>query len=296
MDWKSKRIRSIIEAALVEDKAAYDITTTLTIERKLRAAGTIHAKQPCVIAGLGAISVILETFGMLSEKAGAPPIGRFEVIHHPEIFDGVRVKKGQTVAVIRANAATLLSVERVTLNLLQRMSGIATLTNEFVKALAGTNCKVLDTRKTIPGLRTAQKYAVRVGGGRNHRLGLYDMILIKENHIMAAGSIAAAVAGARASGASVPVEIEVESLGELREAIAAGADIAMLDEFSLEDMRAAVDLNRAAPRPLKLEASGGVTSKRIRDIALTGVDYVSVGSITKDVQAVDLSMRFEWQD
>jgi len=155
---------------------------------------------------------------------------------------------------------------------------------------------VLDTRKTIPGLRAAQKYAVRVGGGRNHRLGLYDMILIKENHIMAAGSIAAAVAGARASGAAVPIEVEVESLDELGEAIAAGADIAMLDEFSLEDMRAAVNLNRAASRPLKLEASGGVTSRRIRDIALTGVDYVSVGSITKDVQAADLSMRFEWRD
>jgi nicotinate-nucleotide pyrophosphorylase (carboxylating) len=160
--------------------------------------------------------------------------------------------------------------------------------------IEGTACQVLDTRKTIPGLRTAQKYAVRVGGGHNHRIGLFDMILIKENHIMAAGSIARAVASARASGARVPVEIEVENLDELRQAIAAGADIAMLDEFSLEAMREAVAVNRGAERPVKLEASGGVTQQTIRDIALTGVDYISVGSITKHVQAVDLSMRFDW--
>jgi len=174
MDWKSKRVRTILEAALVEDKAAHDITTALTVDRKLRATGTIIAKQPCVIAGLGAIPAILEIFYALAEKAGNPVPTRFEVISHPEIFDGVRVKKGQTIAVIRANAATLLSTERVTLNLLQRMSGIATLTNEFVKAVAGTNCKILDTRKTIPGLRTLDKYAVCCGGGVNHRLDLAD--------------------------------------------------------------------------------------------------------------------------
>jgi nicotinate-nucleotide pyrophosphorylase (carboxylating) len=140
----------------------------------------------------------------------------------------------------------------------------------------------------------AQKYAVRVGGGQNHRLGLFDAILIKENHIMAAGSIALAVAGARASAAGVSVEVEVENLEELRQAIAAGADIAMLDEFPLEGMREAVALNRGSPHPLKLEASGSVTKETIRAIALTGVDYVSVGSITKHVRAVDLSMRFEW--
>jgi nicotinate-nucleotide pyrophosphorylase (carboxylating) len=166
--------------------------------------------------------------------------------------------------------------------------------------IADTPCRVLDTRKTIPGLRLAQKYAVRVGGGQNHRIGLFDGVLIKENHIMAAGSIAAAVASARSAGAGlaagrVPIEVECETLDELREALAAGADIAMLDEFPLPDMREAVAINRAALHPLKLEASGGVTTQTIRDIALTGVDYISVGSITKNVRAVDLSMRFEWR-
>ncbi len=148
--------------------------------------------------------------------------------------------------------------------------------------------------RPYPGLRTAQKYAVRVGGGRNHRIGLFDGILIKENHIMAAGSIAQAVAAARATGAKVPVEVEVENLEELRQAIDAGADIAMLDDFSLADMAAGVDANRRAARPLKLEASGGVSLDTIRKIAETGVDFISVGSITKHVRAIDLSMRFEW--
>jgi len=156
-------------------------------------------------------------------------------------------------------------------------------------------CRVLDTRKTIPGLRRAQKYAVRCGGGSNHRLGLYDGILVKENHIVAAGSIAAAVAAARAQGATVPVEVEVETLDELRQALAAGADMALLDEFSLDDMRAAVAMNRAHARgPIKLEASGSVTLETLRAIAETGVDFVSVGSLTKHLRAVDLSMRFEF--
>jgi nicotinate-nucleotide pyrophosphorylase (carboxylating) len=161
--------------------------------------------------------------------------------------------------------------------------------------LEGTNCRLLDTRKTIPGLRSAQKYAVRVGGGRNHRMGLFDGILIKENHIVAAGSIADAVAAAKRAAGQVPVEVEVENLSELQQAIEAGADIAMLDEFSLQAMREAVALNANAHRPLKLEASGGITTATIRAIAETGVDFISVGSITKHVRAIDLSMRFEFQ-
>jgi nicotinate-nucleotide pyrophosphorylase (carboxylating) len=189
------------------------------------------------------------------------------------------------------------------------LSATATAAHDYVRLIDGTGCQVLDTRKTLPGLRTAQKYAVRVGGGRNHRMRLDDMILIKENHIMAAGSIAQAVSAARAGsatagamsadgalGAPVLIEVEVETLDELRQAIAAGADIAMLDEFSLDAMREAVSISRGSGRPLKLEASGGITRQNIRDIALTGVDYISVGSITKHVQAVDLSMRFEWAD
>jgi nicotinate-nucleotide pyrophosphorylase (carboxylating) len=162
--------------------------------------------------------------------------------------------------------------------------------------LQGTQCRLLDTRKTIPGLRTAQKYAVRVGGGHNHRMGLFDGILIKENHIMAAGSMAAAVAEAKQAARKVPVEVEVENLDELEQAIAAGADIAMLDNFALPLMREAVALNAGSPQPLKLEASGNITHETIREIAETGVDFISVGSITKHVRAVDLSMRFEWRE
>src|SRR5438309_1886300 len=185
MDWKSKRVGTILEAALAEDKVANDITTALTIPPNLRASGTIIAKQACVVSGLGCIPVFLDIFAKMS----ITPVGRFEVVSHSEIFDGVKVKKGQTLAVIRHNAAALLSCERVILNLMQRMSGIATLTNEFVKAVANTKTKVLDTRKTIPGLRALDKYAVCCSGGVNHRLDLQDGILIKNNHISLGGGL-----------------------------------------------------------------------------------------------------------
>jgi nicotinate-nucleotide pyrophosphorylase (carboxylating) len=161
--------------------------------------------------------------------------------------------------------------------------------------LEGTDCKLLDTRKTIPGLRSAQKYAVRVGGGHNHRMGLFDGILIKENHIMAAGSITMAVAAAKLQSRTVPIEVEVENLAQLQQAIDSGADIALLDNFALPVMREAVALNAGSKQPLKLEASGGITKATIREFAATGVDFISVGSITKHVRAVDLSMRFEWR-
>src|SRR5262252_7937915 len=185
MDWKSKRIRTILESALAEDKAANDVTTSLTIDPKMRATGTILAKQACVVSGLGCIPVFLDIFGKMSTS----PTGRFEVISHPEIFDGVKVKAGQPLAVIRYNAAAILSCERVILNLMQRMCGIATLTNEFVNAVKGTKTNVLDTRKTIPGLRALDKYAVSCGGGVNHRLDLQDGILIKNNHISLGGGL-----------------------------------------------------------------------------------------------------------
>ena len=190
-------------------------------------------------------------------------------------------------------ARALLTGERTALNFLQTLSGTATAARRYVEAIAGTGCTILDTRKTIPGLRLAQKYAVRCGGGRNHRIGLFDGILVKENHIAAAGSIAAAVAAARALGTGVPVEVEVESLAELEQAFAAGADLALLDEFTLGDLREAVARNRARSRPLQLEASGGLELETIRAVAATGVDYISVGAITKHVRAVDLSMRVD---
>jgi nicotinate-nucleotide pyrophosphorylase (carboxylating) len=212
-----------------------------------------------------------------------------------EAAEGDALQPGQRLCRLEGPARGLLTGERTALNFLQTLSGTATVTRRYVEIVAGLPCRILDTRKTVPGLRDAQKYAVRCAGGTNHRMGLYDGILVKENHILAAGSIAAAVAAARASGTAVPVEVEVETLEELREALAAGADMALLDEFGLEDLRAAVALNRGHARgPIKLEASGNVTLETLRDIAATGVDFVSIGSLTKHVRAVDLSMRFEF--
>jgi nicotinate-nucleotide pyrophosphorylase (carboxylating) len=205
------------------------------------------------------------------------------------------VEAGALLCRLSGPARALLTGERTALNFLQTLSGTATTVRGWVDLVRGTRCQLLDTRKTLPGLRSAQKYAVRCGGGANHRIGLYDGILIKENHIRAAGSIAAAVAAARASGgADVPVEVEVETLGELRQALDARVDMALLDEFSLDDLRSAVALNAAHSNgPLKLEASGNVTTDTLPAIAATGVDYVSIGALTKHVRAIDLSMRFE---
>ena len=209
--------------------------------------------------------------------------------------EGAAVEPGQRLCRLAGPARSLLTGERTALNFLQTLSGTATATRRYAQLVAGLPCRILDTRKTLPGLRRAQKYAVRCAGGSNHRMGLYDGILVKENHIMAAGSIAAAVDAARAAGASVPVEVEVETLDEQRQALDAGADMALLDEFSLDDLRAAVVMNRQHPRgPMKLEASGNVTFDTLRSIAETGVDFISIGSLTKHVRAVDLSMRFEF--
>ena len=292
MDWKSKRIRALLEAALVEDKAAQDITTALTVDRSLRATASIVAKEPCVIAGLGAIPVLLEAFGGLAARAGAPSLGRFEVISHPEIFDGVKVKKGQTVAVIRSNAAALLSTERVMLNLLQRMSGIATLTNEFVKAVAGTKTRVVDTRKTVPGLRALDKYAVCCGGGLNHRADLADGILIKHNHAALGGGMARALETALTLRKNKQaVEVEVWTLAELGVALAGGAESVLLDGMTPAAVKKAVKQVRAARPEVRIEAAGGVTLGNMRDYALAGVDFVSVGALTHSATAVDLTMR-----
>ncbi|WP_213803809.1 carboxylating nicotinate-nucleotide diphosphorylase [Granulicella sp. dw_53] len=288
MDWKSKRIRTILEAALAEDKAANDVTTALTIPAGLRASGTIVAKQACVVAGIGCIPIFLETFGKMSST----PMGRFEVVSHPEIFDGVKVKKGQTLAVIRHNARAILSCERVILNLMQRMSGIATLTNEFVKAVAGTKTKVLDTRKTIPGLRVLDKYAVCCGGGVNHRLDLQDGILIKNNHISLGGGLPAALEHAlHGRKAGQVVQVEVRSDAELEQAIAGGAESILLDNMTPSQVKKAVKLIRAALPTVPIEASGNMSLKTVRAYALAGVDFVSVGALTHSAVAVDLSMR-----
>jgi nicotinate-nucleotide pyrophosphorylase (carboxylating) len=288
MDWKSTRVRTILEAALAEDKVANDITTALTIDPGLRASATIITKQPCVVAGLGCIPIILDIFAKMSTA----PVGRFEVISHPEIFDGVKVKKGQTLAVIRHNAAAILSCERVILNLMQRMSGIATLTNDFVKAVAGTKTKVLDTRKTIPGLRALDKYAVCCGGGVNHRLDLQDGILIKNNHISLGGGLPTVLERAlKGRKTGQIVQVEVRSQTELEQAIAGGAESILLDNMTPSVAKKAVKQIRAALPNVSIEASGGMTLKTVRDYALAGVDFVSVGALTHSATAVDLSMR-----
>jgi nicotinate-nucleotide pyrophosphorylase (carboxylating) len=288
MDWKSKRVGAILEAALAEDKVANDITTALTIPPNLRASGTIVAKQACVVAGLGCIPVFLDIFAKMSPS----PVGRFEVVSHPEIFDGVKVKKGQTLAVIRHNAAALLSCERVILNLMQRMTGIATLTNEFVKAVAGTKTKVLDTRKTIPGLRALDKYAVCCGGGVNHRLDLQDGILIKNNHISLGGGIPAVLERALANRKSGQwIQVEVRSQAELDQAIAGGAESILLDNMTPSQVKKAVKQIRAALPKVPIEASGNMNLKTVRKYALAGVDFVSVGALTHSAAAADLSMR-----
>ncbi len=288
MDWNSKKIRTILEAALAEDKVANDVTTALTIDPTLRASGTIIAKEPCVVSGLGAIPVILDIFGKMNPNS----VGRFQVVSHPEIFDGVRVKKGQSLAVIRHNAAALLSTERVILNLMQRMCGIATLTNEYVKAIAGTKAKVLDTRKTIPGLRTLDKYAVSCGGGVNHRLDLQDGILIKNNHISLGGGLPTVLERAlKWHKAGQTVQVEVRSQAELDQAIAGGAESILLDNMTPAQVKKAVKQIRAELPKATIEASGSMNLKTIRKYALAGVDFISVGALTHSATAVDLSMR-----
>jgi len=276
-------VAATVATALAEDIGSGDLTAALVpAERSGRAR--IITREAAVLAGRPYVD---EVFRQVDPRVQV----------EWQAADGDAVVPEQLLYRLSGPARSLLTGERTALNFVQALSGTATATRRYAQALAGLPCRVLDTRKTIPGLRTAQKYAVRCGGGTNHRMGLYDGILVKENHIMAAGSIAAAVAAARASGARVPVEVEVESLEELRQALDAGADMALLDEFSLDNLRAAVAMNRAHPRgPMQLEASGGITFELLRPIAETGVDFISVGSLTKHVRAVDLSMRFEFAD
>jgi nicotinate-nucleotide pyrophosphorylase (carboxylating) len=269
-----------VAAALAEDIGGGDLTAALIPAERIGRA-TVITRENAILCGIPYV-----------EASFAAVDSRVRVDWH--VAEGDQIRGGDALFSVAGPARALLTAERTALNFLQLLSGTATAAYSFAALLEGTGCRLLDTRKTIPGLRTAQKYAVRVGGGHNHRMGLFDGILIKENHIMAAGSIAAAVAAAQSGAARVPVEVEVENLDELRQAIAAGADIAMLDEFPLPAMREAVAVNAACAKPLKLEASGGINTASIREIADTGVDFISVGSITKHVKAVDLSMRFEF--
>ncbi len=292
MDWKSSRIDALLEQALVEDKAAADATTNLTIDPDLRASASIVARQEMVVCGLGAVPRFLEIFARLDPRAHAQT--RFQVVSHPEIFDGVRVREGQVLAVIRHNARVLLSCERVILNLMQHLGGIATLTREYVDAIQGTHARVLDTRKTVPGMRALEKYAVLCGGGTNHRIDLASGILIKNNHIALGGGLAAALTRAlekRRKGQRVQVEVRTQK--ELEEAIEFGAEAILLDNMTPKGVRKSVDRLKKVERWIPTEASGGIVLQNIRSYAETGVDFISVGALTHSARAVDISMRIE---
>jgi nicotinate-nucleotide pyrophosphorylase (carboxylating) len=290
MDWNSRRITTILENALLEDRATNDATTRACIDTRQLGLALIRTKQECVLAGQGAISRILEIFGALDRTVQGHP----QVISHPELFDGVRLAKGQVIATVRHNARVILSCERVILNLLQRLSGTATLTRKFVDAVQGTKARILDTRKTVIGLRLLDKYAVRCGGGHNHRLDLSDGVLIKNNHIALAGGIVPALEKAlRNRQAHETIEIEVKNLEELDLAMAHGADTVLLDNMTPEMVREAVQRAATREKKIPLEASGGIRLENVRAYAETGVDFISVGALTHSPIAIDMNLRVE---
>lgn len=288
MDWTSRKVTAILEAALQEDRATRDATTYACIDVKQRAAATILAKQECVLAGLGCIARVLEVFAALDGTVTSHP----EVTINSELFDGVRLRKGQSAAVIVHNARVILSCERVILNIMQRMSGIATATRQYVDAVAGTGATILDTRKTAPGLRVLDKWAVRCGGGTNHRLDLSDGVLIKNNHIALAGGVVPALEHAlRNRRGNQIIEVEVRSQDELTIALEHGAEAVLLDNMTPEQIRECVEYVSKLDRKVPLEASGGITLENVRTYAEAGVNFISVGALTHSVHAVDLSMR-----
>nr|WP_314582140.1 carboxylating nicotinate-nucleotide diphosphorylase [uncultured Pseudomonas sp.] len=267
-------IEANVRRALLEDVGTGDITAQLIPAERL-AKATVISRDAAVIAGTAWVDSV---FRQLDQRVAV----------HWQVADGERVKPNQALFHLEGPARSLLTGERSALNFLQMLSGVATRAQHYADMVADTQVKLLDTRKTLPGLRLAQKYAVTCGGCHNHRIGLFDAFLIKENHIAACGGIAEAITAAHKIAPGKPVEVEVESLDELKQALDGGADIIMLDELSLDDMREAVRLTAGRA---ELEASGGVTDATLRTIAETGVDYVSIGTLTKDVKAVDLSMR-----
>ena len=264
-----------VQQALAEDIGDGDITALLTPENE-QATATIISRENMVLAGRPWVDALISQYD--------PTV---QIVWLKE--DGESVNAGEAFLKLAGSARSLLTVERPALNFIQTLSAVATKAAFYVKQLEGTQTKLLDTRKTLPGLRIAQKYAVAIGGGQNHRLGLFDAFLIKENHIMAAGGIAQAIAQAHRVAPNKPVEVEVETWDELNQALEAGADIVMLDNFSQQQMTDAV---KYVAGRCKLEASGNITLDNLREVASTGVDYISMGVLTKDVSAVDLSMRF----
>jgi nicotinate-nucleotide pyrophosphorylase (carboxylating) len=272
-------VATVVSRAIAEDLGDGDLTAQLIGSATLAVARVI-AREPATLCGRAWFD---ETFRQLDSRVA--------VTWHAA--DGSQIAADSTVCELRGPARSIVTGERTALNLLQTLSGTATAARTYAQLVAGTKTRILDTRKTLPGLRLAQKYAVRCGGGENHRIGLFDAVLIKENHIAAVGSIAAAVAAARRQSPNVMIEVEVETLEQLREALATDADRIMLDDFSLDDMRAGVQLRDAQRgKRQELEASGSVDTAKLKAVAATGVDFISIGAITKHVRAIDFSMRF----
>ena len=271
-------IEALVARTLEEDVGSGDLTASL-IPADLEASANIITREPMTLAGAPWVNAIYRRL-------------------HPgvtvdwQLEDGATAAPDDTLCTLLGPARALLTGERAALNILQTLSATASETARYVRAVENTSCRILDTRKTLPGLRLAQKYAVRCGGGTNHRIGLYDAILIKENHIASAGSIEAAVQAAQREHPGIGIEVEVESLEELKRAQAAGAERILLDNFTLRDIREAVRLNRSLNPPAALEASGNVTLENVTALAETGVDFISIGALTKNVRATDLSMRF----
>lgn len=268
-------LREQVARALAEDIGSGDVTAALVPE-ELSARASIISREAAVLCGTAWVNEVFQQIDPAIQVDW-------------QRADGVTLQPDQVVCTLTGPARSLLTGERTALNFLQTLSGTATQTRHYVDAIAGTGCRILDTRKTLPGLRLAQKYAVQCGGGENHRLGLYDMVLIKENHITAAGSIRQAIVAARNNAPGLVIEVEVETLPQLQEALEAGVDRILLDNMDLTTVQQAV---RLTAHRVPLEASGGVTLESVRRVAETGVDYISIGAITKHVHAVDLSMRF----
>jgi len=274
----AQQLHAGVRAALAEDIGSGDLTAMLLPAGQV-ATATVTSREDAILCGQPWFD---EVFRQLDPAVAVRWL----------VAEGARLRAGDLLCELSGPSRALLTGERTALNYLQTLSAVATVTREYVDAVAGTRARILDTRKTIPGLRHAQKYAVRTGGGTNHRIGLFDGILIKENHIIAAGGISAAITAARTLAAGVPVQVEVETLPEAEEALLAGADRLLLDDITLPDMIEAVALrDRIAPRVL-LEASGGIDLRTVRAVAATGVDFISTGSLTKNIRAIDLSMRF----
>ena len=278
----SDEIRLALEASLAEDVGPGDVTTLATVPANAQATAVIAAREPIVVAGL---RFAMEAFRLLSNE--------IDVVE--QCADGEHIPPGRSLLNVRGQARAILTAERVALNFLQRLSGVATLTRLFVDAVAGTNARILDTRKTTPGWRRFEKYAVACGGGQNHRFGLFDMVLIKDNHLAALrdekpNAIAAAIERARKTYPNLKVEVEADSLDQVQQGVDARADIILLDNMSLEDLRSAVKIVQGRS---KLEASGGVNLNTVRSIAETGVDFISVGALTHSARAVDIGLDFK---